>query len=204
LISINGLSQIEPKEIMASNLPQNISYKGEFLCAYEWIDSLGDNYLILSQSKITKSNSALKAKEGDIEFDNTDKEIYAIQYIISDSIIILWKLLDYVKDCSFDLTVDYLTQKPIIADLDKNGICEVWLVYWLGCRSDVSPLEMKLIMHIGKEKYAIRGNRMIRYGEGPDEIAGGEMRVDEALKKLPKVILDYSLSLWKKYKIESI
>jgi hypothetical protein len=182
------------------------------------MDSSGTNFLILSQSKIIKPPKAVEASKKfeltnyngriDTVYDSEkadfrEKEIYAYHYLQTPgSATLLWKLLDFVRDCPLDITVEYLTANPVITDLDKNGICETWLVYWLGCRSDVSALDMKLIMHIGKEKYAIRGTRKIRYGSETDQIDGGKMQMDDSFRKLPEIINDYSLSLWKKYDSE--
>jgi hypothetical protein len=218
LISLSGFSQNGLTMISEKEIPESMKFKGKIISCSRWADSLGINYLILSQTQIIKPETAIKASKDytlmnfngridtvySAEADYQEKEIYAYQYIqTGDSIYLLWKLLDYVRECPFDLTLDYLVDKPIITDLDKNNVCETWLVYWLGCRSDVSANFMKLIMHNGKDKYAIRGTRKIRYGLEPDQIDGGEFKMDDSFKKLPKLISDYSKIIWDKYKMES-
>lgn len=209
--------QINLAFIEKKDLKKEFTYKGDFLNCTRWKDSLGLNYLVLSQSKIIKPPIAVKAsKQYDlinlngrndtcytIEADYRNKEIYACHFVqTKDSTYVLWKLLDYERDCGFDLTNDFLTEKPLITDLDKNGICESWIVYWLGCRSDVSALKMKLIMHEGKSKYAIRGTRKVRYGQEPDQMDGGKMTKDPAFNQLPKTINEYAIGLWTKYNSE--
>jgi hypothetical protein len=210
--------QINLTSVEKKDLSKEISYKGEFLSCTNWKDSLGLNYLILSQSKIIKPPAAIEASKKydlinyngridtsyNIEAGYREKEIYAYHYIqTKDSTYVLWKLLDYVKECPFDLTIEFLTPKPSITDLDKNGICETWIVYWLGCRSDVSALNMKLIMHEGINKYAIRGTRKVRYGEEPGQVDGGKITKDITFNKLSKIINDYAIDLWAKYNDEN-
>lgn len=210
--------QINLTFIEKQDLIKEITYKGDFLNCTKWTDSLGLNYLILSQSKIIKPPIAIEASKKyelisyngridtlySVEADYRDKEIYAYHYLQTiDSTYVLWKLLDYERECPFDLTIEFLTEIPIITDLDKNGICETWIVYWLGCRSDVSALNMKLMMHEGKNKYAIRGTRKIRYGDEPDQVDGGKMTKDLTFDKLNKVINNYAIDLWTKYNDEN-
>lgn len=218
-ISISGFSQVKLNLVGRDQISELMEYKGDFITCYKWMDSSGTNFLILSQTKIIKPPKAIEASKkyelanynGKIdtiydseEADFREKEIYAYHYIQSSgSITLFWKLLDFIRECPLDLTIEYLTDKPIITDLDKNGICETWLVYWLGCRSDVSAINMKLILHIGKDKYAIRGTRRIRWGSDPDQADGGKMQKDDSFKKLPSIINDYSTDLWNKYKNEN-
>jgi hypothetical protein len=218
LIPLNGFSQEKLSIIDKSLLPVEFQYKGDFLICINWQDLLGSNYLILSQSKFIKPEIAIEASKKyqlmtyngrtdtvyDIEADYREKELYAYHYVQKDdSIFLLWKILDFEKDCPYDLTLEYLTKKPVITDKDGDGICETWLIYWLGCRSDVSAINMKLIMHEGRNKYAIRGTRKIRYGSEPDQVDGGIMKKDDSFDKLPQVIVDFAVDLWAKYNNEN-
>lgn len=202
LIGTVAFAQINLIDIQQKNIPSDCFFKGDFISAEEWSDSLGLNILILSQSKVNKSNSTFKAEDGNIEVDNKEKEVYAIHYLKHDSVKILWKLVDFERDCPFDLTIDYLISKPIVTDLDNNKVCETWILYWLGCRSDVSSNDMKLILHIGKDKFAIRGKRKVRYGIDPNQIDGGQYKMDDTFNGLPKQIYDFSLKLWNEYNME--
>jgi hypothetical protein len=172
-----------------------------------WEDSLGENYLIVSESKEMDSKQPVEAQKTDsmlIEADMRDKELYAYNYLVKgDSVALLWKLIDYVRECPFDLTVEYLTKKPLVTDIDNDGISETWLVYWLGCRSDVSALDLKLIMHIGKAKYAIRGTRIVSYGSGKNNFDGGKKVMDDNFDKVSKEIKEYSNNVWQKYQKEN-
>lgn len=54
---------LNPTLIEKSNLAKELTYRGDFLNCTRWSDALGENYLILSQSKILKSAKALEARD---------------------------------------------------------------------------------------------------------------------------------------------
>ena len=63
--------------------------------------------------------------------------------------------------------------------------------------SDVSPLGYKLMMHEGKDKFAIRGTQKVVY-EGVDPY-GGETNIDKSFDSAPEGFLDYAKKEWKKF-----
>jgi len=79
--------------------------------------------------------------------------------------------------------------------LDGNGIAESTFLYKLGCRSDVSPNRLKLIMHEGKAKYALRGETMVPTTD-PEKKLGGQKAIDPAFRRAPKAFLDHALQQW--------
>ncbi len=217
LISINVNSQEKLSSIDKSQIPTECRYSGDLISCSYWLDSLGSNFLILSQSKIIKPKEAIEASKDyellningridtvyNMDAFNKEKELYAYHYIRkNDTLSLLWKLFDFERNCPFDLTLEYLNDNPLITDLNHDGRCESWIIYWLGCRSDVSALDMKLIMHEGQSKYAIRGTRKVRYG-GPNDIDGGIMKKDKSFVTLPKSIVDFAIILWKRYDSEN-
>lgn len=189
------------KNLPLTELPKGISYKGEFLNCTMWTDKLGENYLITSQSPVHQE----ELPEGT---PISSKELYAQHYIKEgERFSILWQLYDFLKDgyCGM-FTVDYLC-KPYINDFDRNGICETWLVYQLGCRSDYGtpPLIMKIIMHSGTQKYAIRGKRDVLYPQHYDcSPSMGNFRIDDNYKALPESIRDFGMILWHKFQVEDL
>jgi hypothetical protein len=67
----------------------------------------------------------------------------------------------------------------------------------MACKGDVSPDDMKLIMHEGENKYAIRGTMLLKItGEKP---YGGEMKIDASFDKAPEEFVEFAKSQWKKY-----
>jgi len=141
-----------------------------------------------------------------IESDYRLKGLFTYHYIIdkNDSVLTLWKNIDQVTDCSYkNLKAEYLS-KPIITDLDNNGIKEVWLVYQLGCRIEPTDgLMLKIVMYQGRDNYVIRGNRLPKVVKPGEAIIEANMKPDASFEKLPKSIQDYGLALWEKYKKEN-
>jgi len=140
-----------------SLLPQGLGFKGSFSEAIQWIDKNGKNILIVSTNKKSYFDKQ-------IESDVKTEELFARLYVYpKDSLkpVLWWELNDAQRSCAFDISLKLLSS-PIITDLDNNGINEATFIYKMGCRSDVSPLEMKIIVRNNKEKYALRGSMIIQ------------------------------------------
>lgn len=188
------------RELSATELPAAVSYKGEFLSCTSWTDKLGENYLITSQSAVHEE----EWNEAPI----SSKELYAKHYVRKgDDFSVIWQLYDFLKDgyCG-QFTVDYL-HKPYINDHDHDGICETWLVYQLGCRSDwgTPPLTMKIIMHTGAKKFAIRGTRDVLY-PSPCYLPSymGSCQTDDNYKTLPADVQTFGMILWNRFRVEEL
>lgn len=189
----------EPKSIPAAELPKEISYKGEFLTCTVWTDKLGENYLVTSQSPMHEEEPP------DAEVVIYSKEIYAKHYVRKgNTFSVLWQLYDFLKDAECILNVDYLCP-PYINDLDNDGVCETWLLYQLGCRAEFSPIAMKLIMHSGAKKSAIRGERDALFPRTyPLPSILGTYRMDDNYKALPAAVRDFGIILWHKFQVEEL
>ncbi|HET6229686.1 MAG TPA: hypothetical protein VFE05_06350 [Longimicrobiaceae bacterium] len=96
--------------------------------------------------------------------------------------------------CDFDLTAGFEPGSLAVTDLDRDGVAETSFLYVLACRSDVSPAVLKLIMHEGAAKYAIRGTTRPK-GAG----AGGEMRPDAAFRTAPAAFLAFARHQWARF-----
>lgn len=179
------------KDFNKSDLPSDVKYQGSIVTGKRWTDKNGENILILT---ITKEHNTKKTSYSD-EYMRS-KEFYGYQYVKkSDSWTQLWKVNDFVNDCEFDITLDFIGGSLTVTDLNKNGIGESTFLYKLTCRSDVSPSDMKLIMHEGESKYAIRGTMKIFEG---NRWYGGEYKVDKSFNDAPSGFLEYAKEQWKK------
>ncbi len=218
VISLPIYSQINPTKISKSQIPANIKYSGVPVDCYKWTDKLGTNYLICSMSKEYAPPEAIEARKHftinkfedytdtmyeSYEADFLNCELYAAGYCIANGKVnLIWRLEDEIHQCWADITLEFLG-KPQITDLNGDNIAEVWFLYTLGCRSDVSPVDMKLIMYSGKNKYAIRGTRILRY-EGQTEFDGGDKKMDKAFYNLSSDYQNFAWKLWNKFKIEHL
>lgn len=167
-----------------------IDYEGTIVGMAKWDDNMGSNVLLVTETEM---------KGGEFRH----KELYGYHYITAnDEYKLIWKINDFVKDCPVDLTLSYIDKSISITDLDNNGIAESSFLYRMSCKGDVSPDDMKLIMHEGETKYAIRGSMKLQIGN--EKPVGGEMKPDAAFDKAPMEFLSYAKEQWKKYADEKI
>lgn len=115
----------------------------------------------------------------------------------------IWKVQDFVDKCPLDATLQMI--RPLsLTDYDDNGLKEVWMVYKLACRGDVSPADMKIIMYEGKTKHAVRGTMKL-----PQELQGemtqsyGSHTADENMKNAYPVFRDHAEYIWKNREIDA-
>ncbi len=180
-----------------SSLPADIKYTGNIVTGKRWNDKNGENILILSKTKVIEK----KSRKSGYEENELECELYGYHYVSSGgSYSLLWKVQDFIKECWFDLTLDFIPGSLSITDINNNGIAESTFLYKMSCRSDVSPSELKLIMHENDAKYALRGNMLIKI-EGFNE--GGDYKVDKSFDNAPAGFLDYAKSQWKEYRLET-
>ncbi|MFA5010358.1 MAG: hypothetical protein WC644_00255 [Ignavibacteria bacterium] len=180
-----------------SNIPSSIQYTGYIVTGKRWNDKNGENILLLTRTNVKEKKSR---KSGYEEID-LECELYGYHYVSTGgSYSLLWKTQDFVKECWFDLTLDFIPGSLSITDINENGIAESTFLYKMSCRSDVSPSELKLMMHENDVKYALRGEMLIKM-EG--YTAGGNYKVDKSFNSAPDGFLDYAKSQWKEYRLET-
>ena len=105
----------------------------------------------------------------------------------------VWRMRDFVLNCTESATLEFSSESPIITDLDRNGYAEVWLVYYTGCRGDVSPENMKILMYEAGVKHAMRGQTFVHV-DGMD--MGGRFREDAAFANAAPPIRRFAHDLW--------
>ncbi len=109
---------------------------------------------------------------------------------------LVWRMHDYVHGCVTSATAEFSADSPVITDLDRDGITEVWLIYYTGCHGDVSPDTMKILMYEGGRKHAMRGKTFVHV-DGMD--MGGRYVEDAAFAGAPAPIRRFARSLWKRH-----
>jgi hypothetical protein len=74
-------------------------------------------------------------------------------------------------------------------------------MYTLGCVSDVSPLELKLMLYENGKKYALRGRTRMpeRIVIGGEEFSKSNYKIDPAFEKAPQSFLEFAKKHWKMY-----
>lgn len=174
-----------------SKVPAGVKYTGRLKHALRFTDKQGTHVVL------TAETGEYVNPKFSHDGDGQDAELFAFHYIVGDSLQQVWRVYDFVKDCPVDI-ICYFTRNSLkVTDLDNDGIAEIWMVYKIACRGDVSPNEMKLIMYEGKQKYAMRGRDMAQVSDSAYE--GGDYKFDPAFTAAPAMFKDYAVKLWKLY-----
>ncbi|MCR8559665.1 hypothetical protein KXD93_18560 [Mucilaginibacter sp. BJC16-A38] len=191
-ISYNVTAQITIVKLDKNTLPKLIKYTGHVIDAVKFIDGDGEHLLITTETGITKS-------KGDEDFRSA--ALYAYHYKVNGSEFKLtWQTYDFVNDCPVDLEASYVPNTFAITDLNKDGKAEIWLMYRTVCHGDVSPGEMKVIMHEADKKYAMRGTSKAKISA--TDYMGGKYTFDPAFISGPEPFRQYAERLWKKNLME--
>lgn len=185
-------------EFNKSDLPSDIKYKGNIVAGAKWSDKNGDNYVIITETDIKNYTH-----DGN---DVISKEILSYCYSVTgNKSQLVWDIVDFIKDCPLDMRVEYIPNSLSITDLNNNGIGESTFLYALGCKGDVSPDDLKLMMHEGNSKYALRGETKIEYEvDGKTFSDGGDYKPDTSFNSAPAGFLDYAKQQWNKFYIQKL
>lgn len=198
LFSGSFFSQSKIKILQAETvkIPKDAKFNGVLKEVVKWIDTSGEHIAIISESEESKKINT----EADME--EKSKQLFAICYTLrNDSLIQKWKVFDQISNCAFDMTISFIQKTFQVTDLNNDGIGEVWMMYKMACRSDVSPSDMKIIMYQGQQKFAMRGQNKVKMTE--TEYFGGEYKFDKTFNEGPKEFRDLALKLWNKNSVEN-
>ncbi|WP_374950172.1 M949_RS01915 family surface polysaccharide biosynthesis protein [Mucilaginibacter sp.] len=195
LINAWANAQIKMQPLASVNLPKNLRFQGRPVQSIKYQDNTG-SYLALT------TQTGEQPQKGDDDFKQA--HLYGYVYQLKDGVtpVLLWQLHDMVTECNLDMVANFIPASLSITDLDKNGKAEVWVAYRLSCRGDISPSELKIIMHEGTTKYAKRGIGKIMAGKAIQH-DGGVITSDE-FKKAPVSFKIYAGKLWDKYVLETM
>lgn len=178
-----------------TQIPKDISFLGKFKQGFKWTDLNGENIVFLTETGIFKDKNIKREFE-----ESADAELYAYCYNLSNNTpTINWKINDFIRDCPVDIKVNFIDNSLKVTDLNKNGIAEIWTIYKIVCRGDVSPSDMKIIMYEGDQKFAMRGENKVQIGIDDNDkplYMGGEYKMDEYFKKGPDVFRNFAEKLW--------
>lgn len=165
------------------DVPKALAYEGELIDGRKWKDNAGLNYILFTQATVTQDGSS------SIYFN-------AYHYVeMGQEIKLVRRIQDFEQECLFDITVEFLPASLYISDLDENGFAEITFMYRKGCRSDVSPLDLKLILLENGEKHAIRGTTIVAG-------TGGQEKIDPSFHSANQEFLSFAEQHWKLFKYE--
>lgn len=181
--------------IDSAQVPKALKYKGNFKDGFRWKDKTGEYVVLTSETGVYINENFSH------ENDGSDAEVFAHCYSLENNQQI-WKVNDFIKDCMVDIDAAFKKNSLKVTDLDKNGIAEIWVMYEMACKGDISPSDLKIIMYEGKQKFAMRGESKIRTGmenHGKPVFEGGSYTFDKAFQQGPKAFRDYAEKLWNEH-----
>lgn len=182
------------RRIAPRDVPAGAAHRGKVEGARQWRDRLGENLLLL-----TRTDEREDADEDGNEARS--RELYAYHYVREGAgYRLLWQTTDFVRECGLDIVLDFAPGSLQVTDVDRDGTAETSYVYTLACRGGVDPSSMKLILHEGATKYAVRGMTDMR-GLGPGYPAP-EMAMDAALQRIP-ALRAHAERQWRRFVRES-
>ena len=165
-------------------VPKGLKVTGKPRAAARWTDELGVNVVVLTET------ARIGAASGG------SKRLYGYHFVQEGARFKqLWRIADAVTGCEFDLTLRIVPRSLSITDLDGDGTAESTFAYVGSCSSDVSPDTLKVLMHEGPRKYALRGRTRVQVGvdeEGNPEYDGGDRTADAAFKGAQKPFLAHA------------
>ena len=164
-------------------MPANVKLPKGFskVAGLSWSDAAGDHYALF-----TSKTTEVKSKHS----------IYLQVDVYDGAAGKPLKLTRSVKDlsekCEFDNTTKFVDASAMLSDFDGDSIKELVFAYTTGCRSDVSPDTMKLLMLEGKDKHILRGQTRERVSD--TDYVGGTFKPD-GFKNASK-LLDGAKAHW--------
>ena len=171
------------------NAPENLKNKteGNIVAYAGFTDNNGFNSIVITETELSETKG---------------KSLYGYHFLGDDGSQLLWKIQDFIRDCEVDITLEYIESSLAVSDINNNGIGESTFLYKLSCKGDVSPDDLKLIMHESDRKYAIRGSMdldVTGYG-----LERGVMNIDASFNDAPEGFKKFAIERWNKFKLEKI
>ena len=185
-----GAQQIAADRVAPRDIPAGLSIVGNVEEARRWTDRNGQNLLVLARTEEVWGKDSLGNEA-------RSREIHGYHYVRQGSgNRLLWQTVDFVRDCDVDIVLEYAPASVQVTDVDHDGIAETTYVYAIACMGGMDPAGMKLILHEGATKYAIRGFQDLR--ELGSEYPAPEMHVEPALATQP-ALREFAVAQWRRF-----
>jgi len=169
---------------------QHIAVSGELVAAMHVQDTNGAHMLVLSSLSGPSHERA-----NSVRIERIDLRVSYYRHA-GTAWTEEWNIKDGVDCPGLDAEAAFFTKHVTVTDLNKDGIAEVTVPYKMFCGGGVDSDTIKLIMRQGKEKYALRGESLVRL-PGQEDF-GGTYKTDPALA-LPRnaAYQKHLVALWK-------
>ncbi len=184
----------EPPRLLplsAASLPKALLPPGTWLRGHSFQDRNGENLVVFT--RVEQRRPAQGGRDPEVS-----RFLYVRHYARSATTAprLLREVKDKVERCELDASLELLADAIGVSDLDGDGVAELSFAYKLGCRSDVSPITLKLLLLEGGAKHILRGETRVKVSAS--ERVGGKHTVDPAFRRAPPAFLAHALRLWSK------
>jgi hypothetical protein len=175
-------------------LQQNIAVNGELVTALSMQDSKGPHILVLTS--ISGSSRQQESNERKERIDLRASYYSKVRSTAGGGWTEEWNIKDHVDCPGLDSSASFFARHVTVTDLNGDGVAEVTVPYKMFCGGGVDSDTIKIIMRQGPEKYALRGESLIRV-PGQEDF-GGDYKIDAALS-LPRnaAYQQHLLKVWK-------
>ncbi|GAA4114592.1 hypothetical protein GCM10022393_14160 [Aquimarina addita] len=188
---------IDFNNVSISSIPKFIEYDGNPKNLISWNDIAGKHFVLTTETGIHQSPRF----SHDVD-EGADAELFAYHYLKNnDSQKRLWKVYDFIEACPVEIEASFIKNTLHITDLDNNGTKEIWLMYRKVCHGDVSPLEMKIIMYEGSQKFAMRGHNKVQISD--DTFYGGAYKFDQRFSNGPTIFKEFAKKMWSEHLVHN-
>ena len=182
-LPLAGVGDAAPKptivSVQASDLPEGVTVRGDFLRGVKFTDKNGTNYVLFSK-KAKVQSASLFVEDWVVPKKGAPRNLLPVR--------------DFVTTCEMGgVSALFHDAALSVTDLDEDGIAEVTFAYELACRSDVSPATYKLLLLENGKKYILRGETTVDPGDG---LMGGTFIADPVEAKWPAAFLRHAKELW--------
>ena len=176
--------QVLQTSVDQRTVDQKLLPKGQWLHGLAWTDARGANVVTFAAT-----DKAVKAKPSGQDAEHS--RYLQIRHYAAGKLV--REVNDKVERCAFDLTLDLLPGAFAVTDLDGDGQGEVTLAYKMGCRSDVSSLDLKLLLLEDGAKLILRGSTRVFDGQ---RHIGGAYKAEPAKASWPAAFFAHADKLW--------
>ena len=168
------------------NLPESIHWKGKIVDGAHWIDREGEFILVISDFF-----------RGMITDNDFISNLYANCFQKEGA---YWKIYWGIKQFNPSTyeSVNYREGTLEVLDLDGDERAESCFIYAID-QEGLDPEYPRLMLHVGGEKYTIRGTMPL----DPDDYAWSkhyQMRRDPRFEKINPLFRKYAVAKWNAYK----
>jgi hypothetical protein len=181
--------KLSVSKLLSSEIPEG---KIEDMIYYS--DQFGNHILISVNNTYSK-----REKYNDEYADMAFASFQLIDYLIEDTIIKKnWMITDSVNGGLGDADAEIINNSISVIDLNQNGKTDVWFAYKIGSRSDMSPINMKVVMIEDNKISSLKGSTMLYYGNGI--YSGGNFDIENKFEN--KQFESYAIKLWNENVLE--